>query len=271
MNNSSLINPFLLLGLDVHDNKINLKKVKKTYHNLSLLTHPDKGGNATDFMIIHQAYNYVLEQVEQSKDMIEMEILEEDFKNFCLENKIKELPTLLDIRDETAIFNKKFNEQWEEQKIDCEIINPFDMDNGYGNLMEDSSIIPEEAEQKDDKDIKLTNKFTSDVIIYTEPTALPDNYGTFQRYDVTEVDNFGNLPEQMYDYRETHSEMNPSVPKIEDKIEDKPDDNFEKLLKERQLEYKIINIKEKEIEERCKRIETLEKLLKEKQMERNRF
>jgi len=231
----SLINPFLLLGLDVHDNKINLKKVKKTYHQLSLLTHPDKGGSATDFMIIHQAYNYVLEQVEQSKDMVEMDILEEDFKNFCLEHKIEKIPSLLDIRDETALFNKKFNEEWEEQKIDGEIINPFDMSNGYGDLMEDSSIIPEEVEQKDDKDIKLTNKFTSDVMIYEEPKALPDNYGSFQRYDIEEVDNFGNLPQQMYDYKETHTEYNPT-PKIEDTIEDKPDDNFEIKLLERQLE-----------------------------------
>ena len=243
----SLINPFLLLGLDVHDNKINLKKVKKTYHNLSLLTHPDRGGNATDFMIVHNAYKYVLEQVEQSREMVELELLEEDFKNFCLENKIKKLPTLLDIRDETAVFNKKFNEEWEEQKNDIEIINPFSQDNGYGNLMEESSIIPEEIEQKDDKDIKLTNKFKRDVMIFTEPKALPDNYGSHQRYDIDQVDNFGNLPEQMYDYRETHSEINPNVPKIEDKIEDKPDNDFEKLLKQRQLERSSLVTEKKKI------------------------
>jgi hypothetical protein len=231
---NSLINPFELLGLNVNE-KIDLKEVKKTYHNFSLLTHPDKGGNATDFIIVHQAYKYVLEQVQQSKEMVEMEILEEDFKNFCLENKIKELPSLLDIRDETAVFNKEFNEQWEEQKVDGELINPFSMDNGYGNLMEQSEIIPEEAEQKDDKDIELTNKFTSDVMIYSEPKALPDNYGSHQRYDIDETDNFGNLPEQMYDYKETHTEYNP-IHKIEDKIEDKPISNFEIKLLEKELE-----------------------------------
>ena len=232
---NSLINPFELLGLDVHDKDVDLKKVKKTYHQLSLLTHPDKGGNKIDFIIIHQAYNYVIEQVKQSKEMVEMEILEEDFKNFCLENKIDKLPSLLDIRDNAAVFNKKFNEQWAEQKIDNEIINPFDIDNGYGDLMEDSSIIPEEVEEKDDSNIKLTNKFTSDIMIYEEPKALPDNYGTFQRYDIDETDNFGNLPEQMYDYKETHTEYNPT-PNIEDKIEDKPINDLEKRLLERQLE-----------------------------------
>jgi len=230
----SLINPFELFGIDVNGD-INVSEVKKIYHSLALMCHPDRGGNSTDFMIIHQAYQYVLEQVKQSKEMIDMEILEEDFKNFCLDNKIKELPSLLDIRDETALFNKKFNEEWEEQKVDGEIINPFDMSCGYGDLMEDSSIIPEEVDQKDDKDIKLTNKFQSEVMIYEEPKALPDNYGSFQRYDIEEVDNFGNLPQQMYDYKETHTEYNPT-PNIEDKIEDKPVDNFEIKLLERQLE-----------------------------------
>ena len=241
----SLINPFELFGIDVNGD-INVEEVKKIYHSLALMCHPDRGGNATDFMIIHQAYQYVLEQVKQSREMIEMEILEEDFKNFCLENKIKELPSLLDIRDETAVFNKKFNEEWEEQKIDVEMVNPFDMDNGYGNLMEDSSIIPEEAEQKDDKDIKLTNKFQSEVMIYEEPKALPDNYGTCQRYDIEEVDNFGNLPQQMYDYKETHTEYNPT-PKIEDKIEDKPDDDFEIRLLERQMERNSLVTSKKKI------------------------
>lgn len=230
----SLINPFELFNLDVHDKNVNLKKVKKTYHQLSLLTHPDKGGSATDFMIIHQAYNYVLEQIEQSKDMVEMDILEEDFKNFCLEHKIEKIPSLLDIRDETALFNKKFNEEWEEQKIDGKIINTF-MDNGYGNLMDDSSIIPEEAEQKDDKDIKLTNNFTSEVMIYSEPNALPNTYGSYQRYDIDEVDNYGDISKELYDYKETHTEYRPT-PRIEDKIEDKPDDNFAIKYIERQIE-----------------------------------
>lgn len=230
----SLINPFQLFGLDVH-NHINLKTVKKTYHQLSLLTHPDKGGNRDDFLIIHQAYKYVLEQVEQSKEMVEMDKLEEDFGNFCLENPIEKLPTLLDIREGTAVFNKKFNEKWEEQsapQVDNEIFSVF-QNGGYGNLMDCSEIIPEEAELKDDKDIELTNKFTKDMIIYTEPNALPEDYGNYQRFDVTEVDNYSNLPQNLYDYKETYSENS----KLNtEKIEDKPIDDFEKRLLERQLE-----------------------------------
>lgn len=237
---NSLINPFLLLGLDVNA-KVDIREVKKTYHQLSLLTHPDKGGNKVDFLIVYNAYQYVLKQVENSKEMVEMDILEEDFKNFCLDNKIKELPSLLDIRDETALFNKKFNEQWGEQKID----NPF-MDNGYGHLMEESEIVPEEAEEKDDSKIPLTNKFTSAVIKYEEPNALPENYGNFERFDVGEVSNYGNIPENIYDYKETHSEKE-SIPNIDEKIEDKPDDNFEIKLLEKQLERNNLVTEKKKI------------------------
>jgi len=203
---NSLINPFQLLGLDVHKH-INLKEVRKTYHQLALLTHPDKGGNQKDFLIIHQAYNYVLEQVEQSKEMVEMDKLEEDFKNFCEENEIEKLPSLLDIRDNAAVFNQKFNEKWDETNIQNANFNHFD--GGYGDLMDNSEIVIDE--QKDDSNIKLTNQFTRDVMIYEEPNALPENYGAFQRYDVDHVDNYGNLQEQLYDYKETYSQVNKKI------------------------------------------------------------
>lgn len=226
--NNSLINPFLLFGLDVHKH-INLKEVRKTYHQLCLLTHPDKGGNKTDFLIIHQAYKYISKQVEQSKDMIPLEILEEDFQNFCEENKVEKLPSLLDIRDDVALFNQKFNENWD---INNTISNHFDK--GYGSLMDRSELNDERKEnQTDDCIINLTNEFTSEVIKYTEPNALPENYGSYQRYDITEVDNYGNLPEQLYDYKETYSKINK---KIEDKIQDNPITDFENLLKRRQQE-----------------------------------
>ena len=245
----SLINPFELFGIDVHGD-INMKEVKKIYHSLALMCHPDKGGKKEDFIIIHKAYKYVLEQVEQSKEMIDMDILEEDFKKFCDEQTEEKLPSLLDIRDETALFNKKFNEQWEEQKIDyndlTNISNPFSIDNGYGNLMEESSIIPEEVEQKDDSCLELKNKFTSEVMIYTEPNALPDTYGSFQRYDVEQVDNYGDIPKELYDYKETHTEYRPT-PAIDDKIEDKPINDFEIQLLQRQLERNSLVIEKTKI------------------------
>jgi len=236
----SLINPFQLFGLDVHRH-INLKTVKKTYHQLALLCHPDKGGNKDDFLIIHQAYNYVLDQVEQSKEMVEMDKLEEDFENFCSENPIEKLPSLLDIREDTAVFNKKFNEKWEEEnapQVDHEMFSIF-KNGGYGDLMDYSEIIPEEAEMKDDCNIELRNKFTREVITYEEPKALPDNYGNFQRFDVTEVDNYSNIPDELYDYKETHSEIK-QMPKLKEQIEDKPIDDFEMRLLERQLEREIV-------------------------------
>jgi len=98
--------------------------------------------------------------------------------------------------------------------------------------MDNSEIVIDE--QKDDSNIKLTNQFTRDVMIYEEPNALPENYGAFQRYDVDHVDNYGNLQEQLYDYKETYSQVNK---KIEEKpTEEKPMTDFEKRLQERQKE-----------------------------------
>ena len=225
---NSLINPFELLGLDVHKH-INLKEVRKTYHNLSLLTHPDKGGNKTDFIIIHQAYKYVEEQVEQSKDMVPLDELETDFKNFCVENPVEKLPNLLDIRDNAAVFNQKFNNVW-DQNIQTTNVNHFA--EGYGDLMDRSEVADEQKEdQPDDSTIELANKFTSDVVIYTEPEALPENYGSFQRFDVSSVDNFGNLPEKLYDYKETFTQVEkPITTSVKNK------EDLEKLLRERENE-----------------------------------
>jgi len=227
---NSLINPFELLGLNVNKH-INLKEVRKTYHSLSLLCHPDKGGNKTDFIVIHQAYQYVLEQVEQSKEMVPLDELENDFNNYCEEHPVEKLPSLLDIRDNATVFNQKFNEVWNENNIQNTNFNHFS--GGYGDLMDRSELTDEQKENKtDDSNIQLTNQFTSDLMIYEEPNALPENYGTFQRFDVTEVNNYGNLPEQLYDYKETYSQVNEKI----EVPEDKPMTDFEKLLKEREQE-----------------------------------
>ena len=225
---NSLINPFELLGLNVNKH-INLKEVRKTYHELALLCHPDKGGDKKDFIIIHQAYNYVTEQVEQSKDMVPLEKLEEDFKNFCVENGVEKLPSLLDIRDNAAVFNKEFNNVW-EQNIQNANFNHFS--GGYGELMDRSELQDEQKEdQPDDSTIELGNKFTTDMVIYEEPEALPENYGNFQRYDVDEVDNYGNLPGKLYDYKETYSQVEkPITTSVKNK------EDLEKLLRERENE-----------------------------------
>jgi len=239
-----LLNPFELFAIDIHG-EINLKSVKKIYHTMALLTHPDKGGNKEDFITIHQAYNYVLEQLKHTKEMVDMETLEEDFKEFCIKNPVEKLPSLLDLRDDTAIFNKKFNEEWEKKQIDNNVFNLF-RDNGYGDLMEPSDIIIEE--EKDDSHMELKNKFTTDIIKYEEPEQLPmDGYGNFQRYDIKKVNNYGNIEYKIYDYKETHSEKNPK-PIFEEKLTDNPIDNMDKKLKELMKERESLHIPMKKVD-----------------------
>ena len=240
----SLINPFELFGLNINKN-INIKHVNQIYHNFAQLTHPDKGGKKEDFIMIHQAYKYIKEQVVNSKEMKEMDVLEKEFEDFCKNNPIKKLPTLLDIRDDTALFNQRFNKEF-EKKMSEDKLNLF-KNNGYGSIMDESDIILEEAEVRDDCFIKLDNKFTMEIQKYEEPESMPmDGYGSYQRFDVDEVNNFGNIPQKLYDYKESHSEKNPT-PKINDIIEDKPITNLEEKVKEILKERKELKISEKKI------------------------
>ena len=61
MNN---INPFNLLGVTINSSH---KEVRRAYYKLSLICHPDKGGSKDDMIMLHNAYNYVMEQIEFSE------------------------------------------------------------------------------------------------------------------------------------------------------------------------------------------------------------
>ena len=56
---SRLINPFSLLGVS---SKSTLTDLKKAYYQLSLMCHPDKGGNSADMIVVSKAYQYVKQQ-----------------------------------------------------------------------------------------------------------------------------------------------------------------------------------------------------------------
>ena len=62
---SRLINPFSLLGVS---SKSTLADLKKAYYQLSLMCHPDKGGDSSDMIVVAKAYQYVKQQLEKIKD-----------------------------------------------------------------------------------------------------------------------------------------------------------------------------------------------------------
>jgi len=68
----------------------NLDEIKKTYHKLSLKTHPDKsGGNTEKMQLLNEAYNIIL-NYRQEKGFIDAII-----------------KLLFEIKDEKMIFNQK--------------------------------------------------------------------------------------------------------------------------------------------------------------------
>jgi len=89
----NLINPYNLLGVTINSS---IKDIRKSYYKLSLICHPDKGGNKDDMNIIHNAYLYVINQIKFSEEKDTLENIENDFKNFYNINK-SDLPPFYEI------------------------------------------------------------------------------------------------------------------------------------------------------------------------------
>lgn len=250
MNN---INPYKLLGVTIESTQ---REVRKSYYGLSLMCHPDKGGSKEDMNIIHNAYLYVKKQIDFSDGKEKLEDIEDDFKNFFEKNKI-EVPSFYKIweRSEEAEFLREFNKEFNKKnKSDVNYNNVSNIfRNGYGTLMEEeeeSSLrgVSNTLLKKTNKEIlekyrdinmktELKNKFSEEIIIYEEPTAVPENYGEYERFDVDELNDFSQQTDKlnMFDYKVAHSKKKDrELNEIEkEKINMNMSDAFEKLRSER--------------------------------------
>ena len=111
MNNSHLINPFSLLDI-TEDSTLN--ELKKKYYGMSLLCHPDKGGNSNDMYIVNSAYKYIKNQlINKNNKETTYEKLEDDFELFCRQQE-DETPTFNQIFEETNDWVHEFNRKFEE-------------------------------------------------------------------------------------------------------------------------------------------------------------
>jgi curved DNA-binding protein CbpA len=191
MNNS--INPYELLGFDSKNpNHISLNQLKKTYYNLSLICHPDKGGSADTMIVLKNCYEYIKNQLENAKDhSTDFETIENEFKNF-LQSQSSKPPPFSAIYAEThdgKDWNTAFNEKFEKQKqthklaentitddqeaITSEVSELFKLDSdGYGHMMDT---------ENRDADIDVikppTHHFNKDITIYTEPISYNSYLG----------------------------------------------------------------------------------------------
>ena len=75
-----MINPYDIMNLT---SESTLKDLKKAYYDLALICHPDKGGQEEDMIVIHNAYKYIKEQLENCENVGTYEELEDEFTSFC--------------------------------------------------------------------------------------------------------------------------------------------------------------------------------------------
>lgn len=218
--NSKLINPYNLLGINSNSS---ISELKKNYYNLSLLTHPDKGGSNDDFQIVHLAYNYIKEQlINRNEKETTYEELEDEFEDFIKKQEETKPPCFYEIFKETNDwlneFNKKFEEECylnSEDNINIDNNNPFSK--GYGSLMDESNISEDYSEIEE---LQPNNTFEMQIMQYEEPEYLPNTIINFP-LDNKEINDFTELsgPIKMTDYKKSFDnstiEMNTKNKKYE--------------------------------------------------------
>ena len=107
-----MINPYDIMNLTPESS---LKDLKDAYYQMALLCHPDKGGSADDMIVIHNAYKYIKEQLENCADVKTYEELEEEFTSFCTEQE-ETPPPFRDIWEDSneKQLRDEFNRLFEE-------------------------------------------------------------------------------------------------------------------------------------------------------------
>lgn len=221
---NKLINPYGLLGIK-HNNS-SISELKKNYYNLSLITHPDKGGNKGDFEIVHLAYNYVKEQIINTKEKeTTYEKLEEEFEEFISKQKEVKPPCFYEVFKETNDWLNEFNKRFDDTKNNYDnnkdIQDPFI--EGYGKFMDKSEI---SKEYKIDEDTIPKNQFNYQIIEFKEPEYLPNTLTNFP-LDNKKINDFSETSGQlkMSDYKITFSPVKTNTEKIEEK--DYPKESME--------------------------------------------
>jgi len=230
----SLINPYKLLGVNPNSS---VSELKKAYYQLSLLCHPDKGGNKEDMCVVHQSYKYIKNQLENANTTKTYDDLEQEFQDFCKSQEEETPPPFVSIFEEANDFIREFNRKFEEESLNNVIqqtVNPFEA--GYGHLMEESEIqnnIETASKTEDKLEKPVKNAFTRDIMIYKEPEYIPNTYGNYHRFDKDTIDDFS---ETQGDIHMTDYSIAFSPPeKVEGIDIDKSDVN--KLYEERLIMY----------------------------------
>lgn len=185
------VNPYSLFGLS---SKSTIKELRKSYYELSLFCHPDKGGNSVEMDVVHKAYLYIKEQLDNCKEEKSYEMLEEEFEDFC-KKQTQEPPCFREIYDNYNDFAIEFNRRFNEASVTQEDLpNPFQF--GYSEFMEDSNNDAVEYPQNDHNE-PITNDFEKQLISYQEPHLLPDSYGDHLQLNEEKITDFSHKTKKL--------------------------------------------------------------------------
>lgn len=132
-----MINPYEIMNITPNSS---LTDLKKSYYQLALICHPDKGGTEEDMIVIHNAYKYIKEQLENCDNIGTYEELEDEFNSFCKEQE-EAPPPFRDIWEDSEEKNLRdeFNSAFEESNIDSlSELDSMPIDKGYQRYMVES-------------------------------------------------------------------------------------------------------------------------------------
>lgn len=164
-----MINPYEFLGVTIDTPR---DDIKRKYYELALLVHPDKGGNKEDMMYLHQAYRFIMREINNIKN-VTVEDLQSEFDEFCNTQK-ESIPLFQDIYAE-AFDLPKFNHYFQEFQGD--LIKPY-LDGGYGDYMDtvdnniDNNMNMVVTEYSPIEKNVVTHPFTDSIILYKSPQEM---------------------------------------------------------------------------------------------------
>jgi curved DNA-binding protein CbpA len=187
------INPYELLGVTIASEIID---VKKAYYRLALICHEDKGGNKDDMIVLHSAYKFILNELNNINRTKTVEDLTKEFEEFC---KLQQetVPKFNDIYAD-AFDLPKFNEYFSNNSE----VSPMSYDKGYGDLMDESD---NNLIYKDIEDKKVTTEFTTSIQIYKSPEESKGGFNNVVDYSDSNITNFSTQTDSglgMSDYKE---------------------------------------------------------------------
>ena len=193
-----MINPYEFMGLTIDSS---LDDLRKSYYKLSLICHPDKGGSADAMVVLHTAYNWIKNQLDNVKNQPDAgkdyDTVQKEFDEYVATLQKMKPPTYLETvaeslgiekADYTVIYDRVFEETGGESKM---ISKNMLFDIMLGNL---NQIIYESNGKVTDELTKddVLKRMEDDLIRYRDmkpeefnlfPASIPHGYGDLMEND----------------------------------------------------------------------------------------